>query len=308
MEQIKSQTQFFRGIYEFEDPSGTMLACKVPATGSADLYKGTVVNVRPNQCALFIYKGKVADILYPGSHVLDTDNLPVLTRISNWRLGFQNPFRCEIVFLSGQVFTGRRWGTSSPVFCHVGGLGEVPLRAFGNYSISLSNPQLFYETIFGTKMSVTLSEVEDLVQGHILEQLPSCVTDQESLKHLHQNQDLISKKLEDRLNSVLMSIGLRMRSIQLMSILPSTEVVDAINAKTAMASMKNPQDILMYNAAKSMGQGQGDSLQLLTSLLLGKLLQTNPEKQDSHGVACARCQANILSHFKFCPNCGEEQG
>lgn len=57
------QTNLFRGIYEFEDPSGGLLAAKIPHSGSADLYDGTTVVVRPNQRAIFIYQGQVADIL-----------------------------------------------------------------------------------------------------------------------------------------------------------------------------------------------------------------------------------------------------
>ena len=60
------QSTLFKGIYEFEDPSGTLLAGKVPAVGTVDLFSGTAVIVKPNQCALFVYKGKVADVLFAG--------------------------------------------------------------------------------------------------------------------------------------------------------------------------------------------------------------------------------------------------
>ena len=52
------QSVLFKGIFEFEDPSGVLLAAKIPANGSADLYSGTAIVVKANQCALFVYKGK----------------------------------------------------------------------------------------------------------------------------------------------------------------------------------------------------------------------------------------------------------
>ncbi|MCO5144528.1 MAG: SPFH domain-containing protein, partial [Oligoflexia bacterium] len=104
------QTTLFKGIYEFEDPSGTLLAAKVPYDGSADLYDGTVVIVRPNQCCAFIYKGELADLYMDGTHELKTENLPVLTRLSNYQLGFKSPLRAELWFFSGHLFTCRRWG------------------------------------------------------------------------------------------------------------------------------------------------------------------------------------------------------
>jgi len=51
------QSLLFKGIFEFEDPSGVLVAAKIPASGSADLYSGTAIVVKANQCALFVYKG-----------------------------------------------------------------------------------------------------------------------------------------------------------------------------------------------------------------------------------------------------------
>ena len=62
----KQQGSVFKGIYEFEDPSGILLAAKSPITGSADLYSGTTIIVKPNQMALFIYKGQITEVLTGG--------------------------------------------------------------------------------------------------------------------------------------------------------------------------------------------------------------------------------------------------
>ena len=79
------QSGVFKGVYEFEDPSGGLLAAKIPYAGSADLYNGTVVIVRPNQRAMLVYKGKRGDILKPGSHIIKTENVPILTELANWK-------------------------------------------------------------------------------------------------------------------------------------------------------------------------------------------------------------------------------
>lgn len=105
-----SHSSFFRGIYEFEDPSGVLVAAKVPATGSVDLYSGTAVIVRPNQCAIFCYKGKVADVLLAGTHMIETENVPILTQLSNWRFGFESPLRCELIFIAGNIFLSAQMG------------------------------------------------------------------------------------------------------------------------------------------------------------------------------------------------------
>ena len=65
-----------------------MLAAKVPFSGSADLYKGTVIVVRPNQKALVVYKGEMGELLQPGTHEIETENFPILTRLSSWKFWF----------------------------------------------------------------------------------------------------------------------------------------------------------------------------------------------------------------------------
>ena len=70
----RDQSLLFRGIYEFEDPSGSLLAAKTPAFGTADLYDGTAIVVKPNQCAILVYKGKIADVLTSGLHKVTTQN------------------------------------------------------------------------------------------------------------------------------------------------------------------------------------------------------------------------------------------
>src|SRR4051812_42313426 len=110
----KAQSFLFRGIYEFEDPSAALVAAKIPAEGTVDLFADTVVVVKPNQTALFIYKGEVADSMKAGTYQINTENVPVLTRLAGWKFGFQSPLRCELIFFAQQIFTSRRWGTPRP--------------------------------------------------------------------------------------------------------------------------------------------------------------------------------------------------
>lgn len=85
------QGMIFKGIYEFEDPSGILLAAKSPIAGEADLYTGTTIIVKANQIVLFIYKGQITEVLSAGNHQVKTENFPILTRLANWKFGFESP-------------------------------------------------------------------------------------------------------------------------------------------------------------------------------------------------------------------------
>lgn len=162
------QSTLFRGIYEFEDPSGCLISAKVPATGTVDLYADTAVLVKPHQCALFIYKGQIADILLAGTHQVKTENRPILTRLANWRFGFESPLRAELIFVGGHILTARRWGTSRPILVNFEGYGPVPVRAYGNFNVAVKDPKKFYLKLMGSRSAYSIADLDEFIQAHFI--------------------------------------------------------------------------------------------------------------------------------------------
>lgn len=315
MSKTNPQSLLFRGIYEFEDPSGTLIAAKVPAIGSADLYDGTVVLVRPQQCALFIYQGQIADVLLAGSHTLKTENIPILTRLANFKLGFQSPLRSELVFVAGHIMTGRRWGSPQPTLVSMKELGSVPIRSFGNFSVAVCEPKLFFSKLMGTRTALTMSDLEDFVQGQIVELLPEVFTGISSLDDLSKSYSAISKKLEKRINEQLRPYGLMIPSIQILSALPSKEVVQAMDAKTAIQLIGSQREYLLYKAANSLtatGDGtSNDPMQMMMGLMLGKgLLGADYHEKEAKNAtieaktSCPVCGGKVPNEARFCSQCG----
>ena len=329
------QKYVFRGIYEFEDPGGCLLAARIPHIGSADLYSGTAVIVRPNQCALFLYKGQITDVLMEGTHIIKTGNLPILTRLTNWRFGFKSPLRCEIWFFSNQAYTARRWGTIKPVLHDFPDTRSIPIRAYGNYNIVVQDPKKFYMTLIGSRTSYDISELEEFVQGQIVELFPEALTVVKSIENLNKFQDEVSKKLQIIVNRILTKYGLKIIDLQVLSILPSEEIIKALDAKAAMNIIGNKQEYLLYQAANSLnelqsGAGAGtnqsnDPMQMMLGLMLGKSLISSDFREKEREAApkmignegrtkesygsrfCSNCGSKIRSNDKFCSSCGEKQ-
>lgn len=311
----RNQSTFFKGIYEFEDPSGALVAAKVPAAGSVDLYAGTAVIVRPNQCAVFVYKGQIADVFLAGTHSVKTENLPILTRLANWKFGFESPLRCELIFVSGHAFTARRWGTPQPVLTHFSDFGSVPIRAFGNFNVTVSNPKLFYTKLMGTKTSFSISEIDDFLQGQIVELRPEVLQNVKTLEDLAKSYNHLSQLLETKLRNEISEFGLNVQKIQILSALPSKEVLDAMEAKTAIKIIGSQKEYLLYKAATSLGQkndGQSnDPLQMMMGMMLGKGLLGADYYEKEKAIAieakslCNGCGKSVQSDAKFCPSCGK---
>ena len=311
-----NQTTFFRGIYEFQDPSGALMAAKVPTTGSVDLYAGTAIIVRPNQSAIFSYKGQIADIFFAGTHQIQTENVPVLTRLANWRFGFESPLRCELIFVSGQMFTSRRWGTPQPVVANFADFGPVPIRAFGNFNVVVTNPKEFFLKLMGTRTTFSIAEIEEFLQGQIVELLPSILHEVKSLEELSKSYNELSNKLEMALRKEVEDYGLGVEKIQILSALPSKEILEAMEAKAAMQIIGSQKEYLLYKAATSLGQANentgNDPLQMMMGLMLGKgLLGADNKDKDKvaaieSNLACRKCGQLVPAIARFCQSCGEK--
>lgn len=315
-----AQKGIYRGIYEFEDPSGGLLASKVPSHGSADLYDGTVVIVRPNQRAIFVYNGRITDTLKPGSHKLKTGNLPVLTKLANWRFGFKSPLRCEVWFFSGNTHTSRRWGTSSPVMSNFNSVGTIPIRAFGTYNVSSRNPKKMFNNLIGSKNFLDISEVENFLQAQLVELLPEALTIVTEISDLSKMQDEVSIQLEKLCKTKLSEYGLNIKNIQIQSLLPPDEVMEALETRVAMNIIGNQKKYLMYKAASSLEDlndgGEGSPMQMMMGLMLGKGLmgyeeaetETKPSRLTSPrgNLKCHGCKTNLVPAANFCHMCGEK--
>ena len=123
--------------------------------GKDQINKGSALTVREGQAAIFIYKGKLADVYLPGFYKLDTDNMPILTKLMSWKYGFQTPFKADIYFVSTKLFTNQKWGTANPIIVRDEEFGAVRIRSYGTYSFKVDDPYIFMQNISGTCSSYT---------------------------------------------------------------------------------------------------------------------------------------------------------
>ena len=318
---MADQGLFTRGIYEFEDPAGALLAARIPTNGTADLYSGTRVIVKPGQTALFIYNGQVTDVLPPGNHEIKTENVPVLTRLANWKFDFESPLRCELIFVSQQIFTGLKWGTQEPVLVPFAGSQPIPIRGYGTYNLQLNNPMRFFTALMGSRSSMDLSDVQLLIQAQIQQALPSALALVSNLSQLNSQQSAVAKKISELTAKSLSNYGLQIGEIRILSLIPPEAIMSALDEKAAMQVIGDPQKYLLYKMASSFGNGSqssgnSDPMHMMMSLMVGRGLMgiDDPDKAPAPArVAaaqkkCPKCGSSSDAGFRFCPHCGGEMG
>lgn len=105
---------------------------------SEDFNSLTQLIVHENQEAVFFMNGQALDTFGPGRHTLETQNIPLLSKILNRITGDKTPFHCEVYFINKTEQMSIKWGTDSrvqyiePTYgfpISIGASGEMSLRA-----------------------------------------------------------------------------------------------------------------------------------------------------------------------------------
>lgn len=130
---------------------------------------GSVIAVAEGQCMLIVEQGKVVDVCAePGEYTYDMSTEPsifsgdlgesikgVFQNIGKrFTFGGEAPKDQRIYYFNTKELTGNKYGTPSPVPFRVvdqrAGIDlDIGLRCFGEYSIRLNNPLLFYTNVCG---------------------------------------------------------------------------------------------------------------------------------------------------------------
>lgn len=130
---------------------------------------GAKLTVREGQAAVFVHEGQLADVFQPGLYELETNNMPIMTTLQHWSHGFSSPFKSEIYFVNTTRFNDQKWGTKNPVMARDPEFGPVRLRAFGTYSMRVTDPGKFLREIVGTDGEFTTDEITNQIRNVIVQ-------------------------------------------------------------------------------------------------------------------------------------------
>lgn len=144
---------------------------------SDDLRIGTQLVVHPAQTAFFVKGGALLDEFTSGTYTIKTENIPLLRKIINIPFGKETPFKAEVWFVNQISRLDLKWGTPQPIQLEDPKYGIiVPVRAFGQYGIKVSDPRLFLESLIGNMTSFSAETIDSYFKGKMVSSLSSAIS------------------------------------------------------------------------------------------------------------------------------------
>jgi len=307
------------------DAAPGVFAWKYP---SSELSTWTQLIVHESQEAVLFKEGQAVGPFTAGRHVLSTENYPILGTLLKIPFG-RSPFTAEVWFVSKAIKLDVKWGTAAPISVedpkyHI----ILPVRAFGQYGISVDDPSKFLIKMVGTMPAYTQKTLTEYFKGIIVstvsDTLGKYLIEKEiSVLMMSAKIQEIGKYLEEQIAPVVAEYGMKLTRFTVASISTDEKDPAVVTLKKAMATRaemnivgynyqqkrsfdtmegaaNNPGVGNVMNAGLGMGMGfgMGGTMMGMAQQMAGNL--------SLNGQKCPHCGQMNNHNGKYCSFCGKD--
>jgi membrane protease subunit (stomatin/prohibitin family) len=245
--------EFIDVITWLDDTRDTMV-WRFDRRGQAIKY-GAKLTVREGQAAVFIHEGQLADVFGPGLYMLETNNMPVMTTLQHWDHLFDSPFKSEVYFVNTTRFNDQKWGTKNPIMARDPEFGPVRLRAFGTYSMRVTDPGKFMTEIVGTDGEFTADEISFQIRNVILQEASRVLASAGiPVLDMAANTADLGRIITTAITPKIAEYGLTLPEFYIENISLPEEVEKALDKRTSIGIVGDLNKYMQFNAAEGMDQ------------------------------------------------------
>jgi len=320
----------FISVIEWNEPQDGILAYRYPMQ-DLEIQNGGQLTVSESQVAAFVNEGKIADVLGPGLHTLNTRNLPILTDLMNWDKDFESPFKSEVYFFSTRLQLDQRWGTATPITIRDSEFGAVRLRCFGIYSYRIADARAFFNQVSGTRDVYFTADLEGQLRNTILARMTGALAGSNvPFLDLAANQAALAETISAKIRPSFAALGLELDQFVVENVSLPEELAKVLDQRIGMGMVGDLGRYTQYSAAESldlaaantgggagvgMGLGAGAAVaQVLSSSLKSTVAAPAASAVSSPAAAvatdtkfCIECGKAIPARARFCAACGKPQ-
>lgn len=310
---------------------------------------GSIIHVYPNQFMMLVDGGKIVDYTAEeGYYKVDNSSLPSLFNGSfkdalkesfgRFKYGGVTPTKQKVYYINLQEIKGIKFGTPNPLnYFDNYYNSELFLRTFGNYSIKVTDPLLFYmEAIPRNKGKVEIQDINEQYLSEFLEALQSAMNqmsvDGIRISHVASKGRELSQYMSTILDDDWKKMrGFEIQAVGISSISYDDESKELINMRNKGAMLGDPSVREGYvqgsiaRGLESAGSNPGGSTGAFLGMGIGmqgagafmgeasKSNQRQMEEQNANkqaetpkdGWFCTECGTKNTG--KFCANCGTKR-
>ncbi|MCH2164363.1 MAG: SPFH domain-containing protein [Marinovum sp.] len=257
---------------------------------------GAKLTVREGQAAVFVHEGQLADVFTPGLYMLETNNMPIMTTLQHWDHGFKSPFKSEVYFMATTRFNDLKWGTKNPIICRDPEFGPVRLRAFGTYSVRVTDPAKFLVEIVGTDGEFTMDEISFQIRNIIVQEFSRAVARSgipvlDMAANTRELGQLVAREIEPQ----IAEYGLSIPELYIENISLPPAVEEVMDKRSSMGVIGNLNEYMQFQAAEALGRdGNGaaaGAMQAGLGAAMGLQMAQNPWGQQTSQTAAAPAPA-----------------
>ena len=267
---------------------------KKKVTGRSSNYKGdeniittgSLIAVADGQCMLIVEQGKVVEVCAePGEFVYDASTEPsvfagslgesigqVFRNIGKrFTFGGEAPKDQRVYYFNTKEVPGNKYGTASPVPFRVvdqrAGIDmDIGIKCFGEYSIRLKNPLLFYTNVCGNvSEDYKVEQLAGQMRTELLTALQPAFARISGMGIRYSALPGHTMELADALNEQLSSKWRDLRGMEIVSFGVSSVKADEEDEKTIKELQRNAAFTDPTRAAAHLVGAQGDAMKMAAS-------------------------------------------
>ena len=293
----------FLDVIEFVDTSNKLIVAKYRReSGNNELKQGSKVIVCESQCAVFLKDGTFADIMYPGTYSLTTENFPVLSSLKAFPTLFVSPLISDVYFVSTRQFIDNKWATKNPLMMRDKDFNMVRVRAFGKYAFRIVDVPRFMTEIFGTKGMVLTYDIIEYLSSMVTETFSVVLGECEmSVLDLATEYRKLSEVIQKRLNERFETAGIEFSDVIIENISLPDEVEKMIDEQSGIGMAKQDMTAFMqYQTARAMrdaSKQKGSLAGVGAGMAIGKTMAKNIQETENLGEP-SKSKADQLREIK----------